>query len=509
MRAHELLSVGDARASLGYRVDGVVYKVNDVALQTRLGSDSRAPRWATAHKFPAERPSPPRRGGRAGGTHGGAHPGRHLIASGRSRRRHRQTSHAAQLRGHTAKGTRRRVARGGGARRGRDTSRRASRVRRRRARLFEVFRRRRVRIRTRVEPTFEMSLVRVCGATRSTGGGVPTPTEEGRRGRRDGGFGGGGGGVSVHGGSSMPGAGGGAHLALRLARRDGRSRVGEETDSAAARGGAVLRPRISSPSRRGFGTSPSIPTPESGPGRDRADPTFPRTGCTPPGETRETETIRHQTLRRTGRKSHLRRALAPLSARARHPAGGTHHGENPRREIRNLDAFRTRPRRRRRGSSGTKTESEDAATEDALGMTDMTDRTGDRRRRRRILGGARQRRRRRRHPRRGRRRVGRSHGPKDAPQRTIPWTTPGASAGRRVVVTGTVPGMSARTRSRGGVGGGTAQKAVSGKTDLLVLGEGAGRRKAQAAAEKGVAVVEADAFLRILAGEENLLAEDE
>ena len=54
MRAYERLSVGDARASLGYRVDGVVYKVNDVALQTRLGSDSRAPRWATAHKFPAE-----------------------------------------------------------------------------------------------------------------------------------------------------------------------------------------------------------------------------------------------------------------------------------------------------------------------------------------------------------------------------------------------------------------------------------------------------------------------
>ena len=45
---------------------------------------------------------------------------------------------------------------------------------------------------------------------------------------------------------------------------------------------------------------------------------------------------------------------------------------------------------------------------------------------------------------------------------------------------------------------------MSGKTDLLVLGEGAGRRKAQAAAEKGVAVVEADAFLRILAGEETL-----
>ena len=47
--------IDQLRSSLDYDIDGLVFKVNDLSLQKRLGNTSNSPRWAIAYKFSAEK----------------------------------------------------------------------------------------------------------------------------------------------------------------------------------------------------------------------------------------------------------------------------------------------------------------------------------------------------------------------------------------------------------------------------------------------------------------------
>ena len=47
--------IENIRSTLDYDIDGLVYKINDLNLQTRLGNTSNSPRWAIAYKFSAEK----------------------------------------------------------------------------------------------------------------------------------------------------------------------------------------------------------------------------------------------------------------------------------------------------------------------------------------------------------------------------------------------------------------------------------------------------------------------
>ena len=114
-------ALGARRASLPYQIDGVVYKVESRADQERLGFVSRSPRWAIAHKFPADEALTVVTGHRVPGrAHRGADPGG-APGAGVRQRRHREQRHAAQHRRGAAQGRARRGHRDRAPRRRRHT----------------------------------------------------------------------------------------------------------------------------------------------------------------------------------------------------------------------------------------------------------------------------------------------------------------------------------------------------------------------------------------------------
>jgi NAD-dependent DNA ligase len=91
-------AIGKQRDGLPYDIDGVVYKVNSLALQKKMGFVSREPRWAVAHKYPAQEQLTTVQAievqvGRTGKAHAGGQAGARVCG-----RRHRHQRHAAQRR---------------------------------------------------------------------------------------------------------------------------------------------------------------------------------------------------------------------------------------------------------------------------------------------------------------------------------------------------------------------------------------------------------------------------
>ena len=497
MRAHERLSVGDARASLGYRVDGVVYKVNDVALQTRLGSDSRAPRWATAHKFPAESAvtvlaAVEVQVGRTGAltpvavlsppVHlGGATVGRATLHNFGDIRRKRLVV-GSRVVVERAGDVIPRVARlasdgdervdagsgfepawippskcpscGSAVRRARPAE--ASRPRRRRGDDDDD---------ATADSEGEAAVCRCVGGLRCPAQVVERIAHFVSRDAMD-----------------VPG------LAKRQIQR-----LHEE--------GAVRSPAdlftLEARFRR-LAVDPDAPNSD----RDarRAEPDVPAHWLYTSG--RDEGRLKRSVVKLFDGLAEKATSGVPLH-RFLYALGVPHVGLVTAKILaeryETVDAFRDAAEAeaaKLRENEDANVENEDAGT----GMTDV-DGIGP------VIAAA----------------VGEFWAERanvdvvdailaagvvvldDHTGRADVDDARGVLAGLRVVVTGTVPGMT-REDAFDAVAsaGGIAQKAVSGKTDLLVLGEGAGRRKATAAAEKGVAVVGADAFLRILAGEETL-----